>query len=128
MRYLGIDFGLKRTGIAISDAQGKIAFPYSVIMFRNFKTFLTELKKIVQQENISTVVIGLPLGMDQQDTQQTRITREAVQHIKTTLAVPVVLENEILTSQLAERTNPSGDKNDAAAAALILQSFLDRIE
>lgn len=128
MRYLGIDWGAKRIGIALSDEAHTMAFPHRVIQFRDFESFLTELSDIIRKEEVATLIIGLPLGMNQQETEQTRIVREAAKRISGALGIPVVFENELFTSKLAAREQGKGQKHDASSAALILQSFLDRRE
>ena len=56
MKYLGIDFGSKRIGLAVSDGEGKMAFPHSVIL--NDKNLLVEMKKIIEKEKVESIVIG----------------------------------------------------------------------
>lgn len=127
MRYLGIDYGSKRIGVAISDDQGTIAFPKATILNRGTRPVLVELRFLIEKEHIEHIVIGLPKALDGTETEQTKIVRLFADAVGDDISLPVSFENEMLTSRLVEREGVAKDHVDEASAALILQSYLDRI-
>ncbi len=141
MRYLGIDYGEKRVGIAVSDEGGTFAFPKIVLENRpvvrerwgskgkseHDRHIINEIKNIISSERVSTVVLGLPLNFKGEETRQTKRVKAFAEKLKREISAPIVFENEILSSKQVEKTGASSkDMVDASAAALILQSFLDR--
>jgi len=126
-RYLGIDYGDKRIGIAISDEEGKFAFPNLVI--RNEKLEVgKKIKKIIQEYAVKIIIIGLPQNFKGEDTKQTKSVRSFAEQLKKEFPrVEIVFQNEILTSKQIDKSGgATKSMQDASAAALILQSFLDR--
>lgn len=128
MRYLGIDYGAKRIGLALSDEDGEMAFPHRTVGDVN------GIMAVVRREGVGGIVIGLPLSATGKETLATQAVRRFAARLKKTLEssrrlehpiASLVFENELLTTKIAER-HSSGDKANAAAAALILQSYLDR--
>lgn len=122
MRYLGIDYGDKRIGIALSDEQGILAFPYATV--ENNKKAIDEIKKICSEQGVDTVVVGLPLSFGMKETEQTGKVKIFAQKLKKVINLPVEFENELLTSKIAGKE--SADKIDESSAALILQSWMDK--
>lgn len=122
MRYLGIDYGKARVGIAISDEEGKIAFPRQVLPAD--ETLSGKICMLLKEENIADVVLGLPEVPEGMDVS----VRDEIQSFGEKLGiecnVTVYYVNEMLTTKIA--AVHSKVNTDAAAAALILQSFLDR--
>jgi len=115
---LGLDLGEVRTGVARGNATAGLAEPLAVIPT---KDILRELDKLVAEKGVSEVVIGLPRNLEGQDTAQTTWVREWVAGAKAKIKPPIFWQDEALTSRSA-----GGD--DAKAAALILQDFLDTPE
>src|SRR3989339_665980 len=123
-KYLGIDFGSKRVGIATSDDFGTMAFPYSVIS--NDKNLLEEIEKIIKIENITDIVIGESKNFAG-EPNKIMVEIEKFKNIlvrKTELND--FLEPEFMTSSQAEQIQGKNDMHDASAATIILQSFLDK--
>lgn len=127
MRYLGIDYGEKRIGIAVSDPGGKIAFPKKVIFNRGNPRMWKQLKSLLEEEEISEIVVGLPVALDGRETEETRKVCAFAEILKKEISRPVHFENEMLTTHMVERLGVKREHTDAAAAAVILQSYLDRI-
>lgn len=127
MRYLGIDYGRARIGIAVSDPEGKIAFPDRVIAYRNLRQALGEFVKIVREKEIGAVVVGVPMGLGGELGEQAAETKEFAAKLEEVLHIPIQFENEIFTTRMAE-AHGKGKMNDASAAAIILQSYLDKIQ
>lgn len=115
MGILGIDFGLRKIGIAISN--GDLAEPLSVIS--NSKNVMDQLESICQKYNVSKIVIGLP-GRG----KMVELIKRFGIELKTKLAKPVIFWDETLTTVEAKHIG-KGKREDQIAAALILQSYLD---
>jgi putative Holliday junction resolvase len=125
MRYLGIDYGSKRVGIALSDESGKFAMPHSVLA--NTKKLEDELNAIVCDNEVKVIVLGESKDFKGNDNAIMKSVHEFKRRIEDTLHLPVIFEPEFLTSHQAERTQGKSELLDASAAALILQSYLDRL-
>ncbi|MDP3778526.1 MAG: Holliday junction resolvase RuvX [bacterium] len=126
MRYLGIDYGTKRIGIAVSDDDGRMAFPAGIIENQGNDTAPKEVAKRMVKENIGFVVVGLPVGLDGKETEQSRITRSFIDGLKKLTTVHVETQNEMLTSRMAKAAGMQDEHIDASSAAIILQSYLDK--
>ena len=131
MRYLAIDYGLRRTGLAICDRGEKIASPLAVI--QSEKSVLERIQQIVKSENVGGIVLGLPLNMDDSRGTQAELVQEFAERLKSHLNIPVYLQDERLSTFSAQEKLASADLKkskrnkmlDAVAAAEILQTFLD---
>ena len=123
MKYLGIDFGSKRIGLAISDEMGKIAFPYSVIL--NNKELIREIGRIIEKEKIGEIVIGESKNFKGEPNKIMVKIKKFKEALEKETKLKVYLEPEFMTSQQAEQIQGKNDMHDASAAAIILQSFLD---
>lgn len=132
MRCLGLDYGQKRIGLAISDLSNTIATTYKVLI--NNKSLMDNLKEIVQNEKITHVVIGLPLHMNGDKGDKALLAEALGDEIKNFLNVEILYEDERLTTVSAQRILIAGDvrrdkrkgKIDALAATFILQKYLDK--
>lgn len=121
MKILGIDYGAKWIGLAISDDERQLAFAYKTL--ENNQKIFPILNEIVKKEEIYKIVIGLPLNKKMNPTRQTAETEKWAEELIKKVEVPIDFENEIFTSKAA---NKLGAKNQhAAAAAIFLQSYLD---
>ncbi|MDD4951457.1 MAG: Holliday junction resolvase RuvX [Desulfovibrionaceae bacterium] len=133
MRALGIDFGLKRVGLAISDPGGVLASPFGTIIRTTRQAAFDQIAAIVEKEKVRAVVVGLPLALDGTETQSTRQARNFAQALEHRLGLAVELMDERLSSAEAEHrlkeAGVCGKKRkqalDKGAAALILQAWLD---
>lgn len=125
MKYLGIDFGSKRIGLAISDSGGTIAFPYSVVL--NGKNNLEEIEKIIKEENIDEVVIGESKDFKGEPNKIMAEIEKFKIALESKTKLKVHFEPEFMTSSQAELIQGKNDMHDASAAAIILQTFLDKI-
>ncbi|MFW5836764.1 MAG: Holliday junction resolvase RuvX [Desulfovibrionaceae bacterium] len=134
MRTLGIDYGMKRVGLALSDPEGRLALPYRVIERTTRHALFGELAQVVERESVQAVVVGLPLSMDGGETLAARQCRNFADSLARRTGLPVRLEDERLTSAEAERDLAQAGLDsrkrrqhlDAQAAALILQTHLER--
>jgi len=132
-RALGIDFGTKRVGLALSDRSNMIASPYRTLNYVSEKDLVTQLEIIVSENDIEILVLGLPINMKGEDTAQTMKVRN-FKEILSTLRIPIVYEDERLSSVSAinslmlqnVKTGHNKPEIDKTAAAIILQQYLDK--
>ena len=132
MRYLAIDHGLKRIGLALCDAGEVMASPFCVL--HGPKDVFRKIAQIVESEEIEAIVLGLPLNMDDSEGQQAKKVWAFAQQLEQRVQIPVHLHDERLSSfgareKLDSIELPRARKKgliDAVAAAEILQSFLDQ--
>ncbi|MFA5841424.1 MAG: Holliday junction resolvase RuvX [Candidatus Paceibacterota bacterium] len=129
-KILGIDYGAKRIGVAMSDEGGRVAFPFSVVP--NDKNALFTLRSLCGEEKIGRIVVGESLNSRGEDNQVMAAARLFVETLAEETALPVSFEQEFLTSVEAHRSSfeEQGKKGrqevDSSAAALILQRYLDK--
>lgn len=137
MRILGIDFGERRIGLALSDPTGTLASPLPTLKRRAGKRPpLTTLIDLVESHGVEAMVLGLPLTLRGEDSEWTRVVRGVGAALSDRTGLPVHFVDERFTSVRAERAVRSlglpknkreqKERIDAAAAVLILQSWLDR--
>ena len=124
MRYLGIDFGTKRVGVALSDERGEFAMPYSVV--KNTETLVEDIKNICTKEGVETIVIGESKDYAMINNPIMKKVIPFVKKLETETGLPVVYEPEVLSSREAGHIQGEGELLDASAAAIILKSYLER--
>ncbi len=124
MRYLGIDFGSKRVGLALSDEDGRMAFPYTVL--KNDKTLLSEVDRICKEQKVKLMVVGESNDFKGEPNPIAVQIEEFKKAIEKLTRKKVEYEPEFLTSVQAARWQGNVEKLDASAAAIILQNYLDR--
>lgn len=132
MRYLAIDYGTKRTGLAICDPGETIVSPLTVI--EGQKGLLKKIAEVVETERVEAVVLGLPLNMTGSESAQTKLVFKFAEQLKGYLHIPVHFQDERLSSfgaeeKLASAKFTRGKKRkrlDAVAAAEILEAFLEQ--
>jgi putative holliday junction resolvase len=123
MRILGIDYGTKRIGIAVSNPEGTFAFPLEVVPYS--KDVAQEIVAVAQKNDATEVVMGESKdykGVANPSLHGAAILKEVLEKAGLT----VYWEPEFMTSVQAERFQGKTDLSDASAAALILQSYLDK--
>ncbi|MEK7505554.1 MAG: Holliday junction resolvase RuvX [Patescibacteria group bacterium] len=123
MRFLGIDYGSKRVGLAVSDPSGKFALPHSVI--ENSVNLDEAVRKICMANEVETVVLGESKDFSGEDNSIMEEIRNFAEQLKSN-GLSVVLEPEHFSSLAASRFQGNIEKLDSSAAAIILQSYLDR--
>lgn len=124
MKILAVDYGKKNVGLAVSDASRKLAFPYKTLI--NSEKLFGEINRIIAEESIGIIVIGLPLTKKQGLSPQTKEAENWGEELKKRVKIPVEFENEIFTTKIAERHGVK--QRHAAAAAVLLQDYLDRFQ
>ncbi len=123
---LALDYGLARTGVAISDETGSIARPLTVVARAGSAAGLETVRDLVNAEGAAMVVVGLPVSLDGAEHQQAREVRSFVGRLRRAIEVPVVLYDERFTTALARRRGGASEL-DARAAALILEDYLTSV-
>ncbi len=123
MKVMALDFGAARTGVAVSDPTGTIARPLGVVERAQSDAGLTELMRLVADEEVGRVVVGLPLTLRGERGEQAKASEQFAARLRKLLDVPVVLFDERFTTDLAQQT-PSGADLDARAAAHLLPGLL----
>ena len=124
MKFLGVDYGDKRVGIAVSDEGGIFAFPRAVL--QNTGKIFDEIKKICVEEEIEKIIVGVPISFSGGQSAQAGKVFAFVKSLKSYIAIPIENENEIFSTKAALDMGASKEKIDQSAAAIILQSYLDR--
>jgi putative Holliday junction resolvase len=135
MRYLGLDVGNRRVGIAIGSSEARIATPLEVMLRKDIERDAAHLLKIIRAYEVEELVAGLPRNTDNTEGEQERLTREYVARLQAELALPIRLYDErysTATAMQAQRERGVDEKRgrarlDANAAAVILQDFLDSL-
>ena len=130
---LALDYGSRRIGVAVSDELALFAHPRSALKGAGRKLF-SQIQNLVSSENISEVIVGLPLTLEGGESEQTKLTRKWIKHLREVLDVPVTEWGERLTSIQADkilneagrsRKNRRSGERDSAAAAIILQTVFN---
>ena len=132
-RALGIDFGEKRVGLALSDKLNMIASPYKTVKYKSENELINKIKNIVFEKEVKIFVIGLPLNMRGKDSAQTKKVRK-FKKLLSTLNIPIEYEDERFSSIIAKnslvlqnvKTGHNKSEIDKTAAAIILQQYLDK--
>lgn len=128
MKYLGIDFGLRRVGLALGDTETRVAMPIETVLLDS--EIWDRLAKLVREENIEEIVVGMPRSLRDAGVhgEVATLAHDFIDECKTRLAIPVHEEDERFSTALADRLLKTHTKKDrdSVAAAAILQSYLDR--
>ena len=140
MRFLGIDHGKSKIGLALGDNEANFCLPYKIIKAEDF---FKNINNILKEESIDEIVLGLPKNLSNEETQQTDVVYVFLNQLKEVVKIPIHLEDERMTSvmgkgmqgkYLKEDSRKENRKNklkiksdeDASSATLILDSFLKR--
>jgi len=132
MKILGIDYGGKKIGLAISDGKRKLARRFLTLENKSLKESIMEIKRIVSKENIQKIIVGVPIGFGG-ESAQTKNIREFSAKLSKSINIPTIEINEVFTSKMAEKNLlKAGIKSkdvkkivDQEAARIILQDYLD---
>ena len=133
MRSLGLDIGDKRIGVALSDPQGILASPFTIINRKDDRLDIEAITGIISQKQVEQIIVGLPRSMDGSIGKQAEKVKAFTQKLCEHTDVPVQFRDERLTTVSAKRLRQAVNRkktrekvrHDAMAAALILQGYLD---
>jgi putative Holliday junction resolvase len=123
MKYLGIDYGTKRVGVAMSDDTGMMAFPDEVL--KNDSKLIENMRVKIKKNNIKKIVLGESKNYKMEDNEIMDEIIDFKAVIEATMEIDVELQPEFMTSMQARKIQGNNDKIDASAASIILQSYLD---
>ncbi len=144
MKYLGVDYGSKRVGLATSDDDGVFAFPYKIL--KNDLALIDTIHNICGEENIQGIVVGESTGLSGEPNKIMGSIEKLIKTLEADLGLPIYLQKEFMTT-IEARQQPSSSGGqahgksmnnarkikqapqaaaDASAAALILQRYLDK--
>ena len=132
-RVLGLDFGERRIGLALSDPLGIIAKPLTIIDRKKTADHISRISEIVSERKITSIVVGLPLTLKGGYSKQTEIVLAFIDQLKSDLQIPIMTIDERLSSVAAEKalqaqavkTGHNKGRVDETAAAIFLQEYLD---
>jgi len=129
VRYLSLDLGTKRTGVAVGDDETGTALPVSVVETPDEDRLMRAVTGLLVEHGPDAIVIGLPLNMDGTEGKPAEAARAMAERIAAHASIPVHVQDERLTSdaarrRLAETGSTRGRRDDAIAAAIILEEFL----
>ena len=133
MRRLALDIGSKRIGVAVSDLTGLYAFPLTTILRKNISDDIDKINKLLIEKEAKELIIGLPISLSGNEGIQAEIVRSFGKLLDDNIDIPIFYVDERYSSVQAEDrlinagVSPSRNRKriDAAAAAIILQSYLD---
>lgn len=132
-RIAAIDYGLKRIGIALSDPTGSMAFPFKTV--EGGKKAALHVKEALKEHVLEKIIIGLPLLMNGQEGEMVHAVRAFAEELDKLMQIPILFLDERLTSAQADKSlkeiscnrKKRSAKIDTAAAALLLQHYLDTL-
>ncbi len=134
MRIMGLDIGDKRIGVALCDPDEILASPHSTIVRKTDEQAIQSIIDIALQNNVKCIVAGVPYSMDGSIGKQAAEVITFIEKISQSTEIPVEMQDERLSTVAAEnllkeagrRRNKLKDRRDSAAAAYILQGYLDK--
>ncbi len=132
-RILGLDFGKKRIGLAISDELFSLAHPLASLEVNNKDDAIAQIKKICQENKVIKIVLGLPRTLKGKIGPQAREVQEFNLALKRKIRLPVILEDERWSTALAYKMSPQRAMKakkyiDQLSAQIILQAYLDKLQ
>ncbi|MFK7984399.1 MAG: Holliday junction resolvase RuvX [Sandaracinaceae bacterium] len=135
MRRLGIDHGMRRVGVAVSDDEGRIAYPRTTLARKDPKALVEAVVALAQEEGVGEIIVGLPLTLEGRETASARRARAFATRVEQSSGLPIVMWDERLTTAAAERSLATAGVQarkqkavvDQVAASLILQAYLDML-
>jgi putative Holliday junction resolvase len=133
-RFLGVDYGRRRVGLAVSDPAGIIARPLETLTVKSMNESVSSVCAVAEREDAAGIVVGMPLAESGKPTELSEEVTKFCALIKARIPLPVHLEDERLSSRQAlgvlhahgMKTKGNKEKIDRISAAIVLQAFLDR--
>ena len=132
-RILGIDYGERRMGLALSDPMGIIARPLKILDRKITPNYISEILNLAVEKDVNKIVVGLPLTLKGEYSSQTKVVQNFIDQLKQAGEIPIDYIDERLSSVAAKRslqelnvkTGHKKGRVDETAAAIILQEYLD---
>ncbi|MFH1366874.1 MAG: Holliday junction resolvase RuvX [Patescibacteria group bacterium] len=134
-KYLGLDYGEKRVGVALTDEEKKFAFAEKTLVVKDEKDLLAQIREICQAESVEKIILGWPVNFAGKKTAQTLIVEKFAGLLKENLAVKCEFQDERLTSRMSyslfqgknKKNKVNKNEIDAQSARIILADYLDRL-
>ena len=136
-RYMALDLGSKRIGVALSDPLNIIAQSYTTLMFNGKNNLVKDLLEIINEKNVGTIVFGIPVTLSGEESKKTKETRELISFIESKLPKDLVFdyEDESMTTvkahhimrSMGKKPSRNKDKVDQIAAQQILSQYMERL-
>lgn len=134
-RILAVDYGVKRIGLALSDALGITAQEFDTINVLKKDEHFLRIKEIVEKEKVKKILVGMPLNMNGSKGERAREVEKFIEKLKRYLNIPIITRDERLTSveakkimiSLGQKTGKNKEKIDRLAAVLLLETYLGSI-
>ena len=126
MKYLAIDYGESKVGLALGDDETHLALPYKIIKNAGWEKLFEELRDIIRAENIEQVIVGLPLNTRGESSQQSQNVRKFAAELSNQIEPEITLADEMFSSQAAKKLG-AGKRDDDIAAMVTLQTYLDQL-
>ncbi|MCA9355556.1 Holliday junction resolvase RuvX [Candidatus Kaiserbacteria bacterium] len=124
MKRMGIDYGAKKIGLAITDDSGVMAFPYKVVP--NNADFLRYIESLVKERGIKEIVIGHSIDNKGESNSIHKAVESLITDLTLSLGIPIHLEPEQYSTQQAVKIQGKNAHTDASAASIILDSFITK--
>ncbi|MFO0920088.1 MAG: Holliday junction resolvase RuvX [Candidatus Saccharimonadales bacterium] len=126
---IALDIGRRRIGVALANSLN--GFPSPLMTLENNENFIRSLEELIEKESVSEIVVGLPISLSGNETEQTKYTRQLSEKIAKSTELPVHFQDEAMTSKKAEQELIKSKKSrqygiDALAATYILEDYLAR--
>lgn len=128
MRILGIDYGKKKTGVALGDTDSRVASPLAVWKESDIEKLISRVVTFAQEESVDVIVVGVPKKANGELTQQGKLSEEFIKNLGSRITTPVHKVDESFTSVEGQRLREeygTDAEEDALAAMLILQEYFD---
>ena len=133
MKILAIDYGTKNIGLALSDENQKIAFPFATLQGASrdnneaFLKVMKDIKNICKLEDVKKIIIGMPVGLSGEKTSTTELVFEFIKELEKYMEIPVEeIDERLSTMQAARLENKNARNIDELSAQILLQSYLDK--
>ncbi len=122
---MGIDFGIKKIGVAISDEMKEFAFPYKILKISSYQEGVEKIIEIVSQKNVDEIVVGIPYNLKGKDTLSTKQAKKFIKLLRKSLPIPVSGIDERMTTAMSHRISDRRE-DDHISAYIILSDYLKR--
>lgn len=124
---IALDIGKSRIGVAVANSLN--GFPSPLVTLLNDENFISSLEELITKESVSEIIVGLPVGLSGNETEQTKYTRQVSEKVAKVTGLPVYFQDEAMTSKKAEQELIKSKKHqkygiDALAATYILEDYL----
>lgn len=125
MKYLCVDYGESKVGLALGDDETHLALPYKIIKNAGWEKLFQELRDIIRAENIEQVIVGLPLNTRGESSEQTQNVRKFAAALSNQIEPEITMADEMFSSQAAKKLG-AGKRDDDIAAMVTLQTYFDK--